>query len=189
MNEYVTDSIRNVVLVGHGGSGKTSLVEAMLHVTGATTRLGSVDDGSTVADFEDEERNRQMSISTAMVACFYEDYKINLLDTPGFTDFVGEVKSALQVADAAIIVVDAVAGVEVGTELVWDYCNEHNLPRFIVINKMDRDNANYSRALSSIQQLASDKKLIPVDPSSKLCRVLDQRTQIYLATKPVLLSR
>ena len=162
MNEYVTDSIRNVVLVGHGGSGKTSLVEAMLHVTGATTRLGSVDDGSTVADFEDEERNRQMSISTAMVACFYEDYKINLLDTPGFTDFVGEVKSALQVADAAIIVVDAVAGVEVGTELVWDYCNEHNLPRFIVINKMDRDNANYSRALSSVQQLASDKKLIPV---------------------------
>ncbi|HJO90428.1 MAG TPA: GTP-binding protein, partial [Anaerolineales bacterium] len=132
MNEYVTNSIRNVVLVGHGGSGKTSLVEAMLHVTGATTRLGSVDDGSTVADFEDEERNRQMSISTAMVACVYEDYKINLLDTPGFTDFVGEVKSALQVADAAIIVVDAVAGVEVGTELVWDYCNEHNLPRFIV---------------------------------------------------------
>ncbi len=162
MNEYLTDSIRNVVLVGHGGSGKTSLVEAMLHVTGATTRLGRVDDGSTVADFEDEERNRQMSISTAMVACVYEDYKINLLDTPGFTDFVGEVKSALQVADAAIIVVDAVAGVEVGTELVWDYCNEHNLPRFIVINKMDRDNANYSKALSSVQQLASDKKLIPV---------------------------
>ena len=162
MNEYATDSIRNVVLVGHGGSGKTSLVEAMLHVTGATTRLGRVDDGSTIADFEDEERNRQMSISTAMVACVYEDYKINLLDTPGFTDFVGEVKSALQVADAAIIVVDAVAGIEVGTELVWDYCNEHNLPRFIVINKMDRDNANYSRALSSVQQLASDKKLIPV---------------------------
>ena len=162
MNEYLTDSIRNVVLVGHGGSGKTSLVEAMLHVTGATTRLGRVDDGSTVADFEDEERNRQMSISTAMVACIYEDYKINILDTPGFTDFVGEVKSALQVADAAIIVVDAVAGVEVGTELVWDYCNEHNLPRFVVINKMDRDNANYSKALSSVQQLASDKKLIPV---------------------------
>lgn len=162
MNEYATDSIRNVVLVGHGGSGKTSLVEAMLHVTGATTRLGRVDDGSSVADFEDEERNRQMSISTAMVAVVYENYKINLLDTPGFTDFVGEVKSALQVADAAIIVVDAVAGVEVGTELVWDYCNEHNLPRFIVINKMDRDNANYSRSLTSIQQLASDKKLIPV---------------------------
>ena len=80
MNEYATDSIRNVVLVGHGGSGKTSLVEAMLHVTGATTRLGRVDDGSSVADFEDEERNRQMSISTAMVACVYENYKINLLD-------------------------------------------------------------------------------------------------------------
>lgn len=162
MKEYATDSIRNVVLVGHGGSGKTSLVEAMLHVTGATTRLGRVDDGSTIADFEDEERNRRMSISTAMVACVYEDYKINLLDTPGFTDFVGEVKSALQVADAAIIVVDSVAGVEVGTELVWDYCDEHNLPRFIVINKMDRDNANYSKSLNSVQQLASDKKLIPV---------------------------
>jgi len=162
MKEHTTDRIRNVVLVGHGGSGKTSLVEAMLHTSGATTRLGRVEDGSTVADFEDEERNRKMSISTALVACEYEEHKINLLDTPGFTDFVGEVKSALQVADAAIVMIDAVAGVEVGTELVWDYCDEHNLPRFVVINKLDRDNANFQKALASVQQLASDKKLIPV---------------------------
>ncbi|MDP6793720.1 MAG: elongation factor G [Anaerolineales bacterium] len=162
MKEYITNQVRNVVLVGHGGSGKTSLVEAMLHTSGATTRLGRVEDSSTVADYEDEERNRKMSISTALVACEYEDHKINLLDTPGFTDFVGEVKSGLQVADAAIVVIDAVAGVEVGTELVWDYCEEHNLPRFVVINKLDRDNANFQRALTSVQQLASNKKLIPV---------------------------
>ena len=162
MNEYTTDFIRNVALVGHGGAGKTSLVEAMLNVTGATTRLGKIEDGTTISDFEDEEQSRQMSISTSLVSCIYENYKVNLLDTPGFTDFVGEVKSALHVADAAIVVVDAVAGVEVGTELVWDYCDEYNLPRFIVINKMDRDNANYAKTLSSVQQLASDKKLIPV---------------------------
>ncbi len=162
MKEYTTDHIRNVALVGHGGSGKTSLVEAMLHTSGATTRMGRVENGSTVSDYEDEERNRKMSISTALVACEYKDHKINLLDTPGFTDFVGEVKSALQVADAAIVVIDAVAGVEVGTELVWDYCDEHNLPRFVVINKLDRENANFQKALASVQKLASDKKPIPV---------------------------
>ena len=127
MKEYTTEQIRNVALVGHGGSGKTSLVEAMLHTSGATTRLGKVDDGSTVSDYEDEERNRTMSISTALVACEYENHKINLIDTPGFTDFVGEVKSALQVTDAAIMVIDSVAGVEVGTELMWDYCEEYKL--------------------------------------------------------------
>ena len=162
MKEYTTEQIRNVALVGHGGSGKTSLVEAMLHTSGATTRLGKVDDGSTVSDYEDEERNRTMSISTALVACEYENHKINLIDTPGFTDFVGEVKSALQVTDAAIMVIDSVAGVEVGTELMWDYCEEYKLPRFVVINKLDRDNANFQKALSSVQELASDKKLIPV---------------------------
>lgn len=162
MKEYGTDAIRNVALIGHGSAGKTSLVEAFLHFTGATTRLGRVEDGTATADFEDEEQRRHISISSAQIVVEYEGIKINVLDTPGFTDFVGEVKSALQVADAAIVVVDAVAGVEVGTELVWAYCEELNLPRFVVINKMDRDNADFQQALASVQQvLAGDKKLVP----------------------------
>jgi elongation factor G len=162
MKEYGTESIRNVALVGHLGSGKTSLVEAMLYNTGATTRLGKIEDGTTISDFEEEEHRRRISVNTSLVAIEFDNYKINLLDTPGFTDFVGEVKSALRVADAAIIVVDAVAGVEVGTELVWQYCDEMNLPRFVVINKMDRDNANFQRTLESVQGLSKNVKLVPV---------------------------
>ncbi len=162
MKEYGTERIRNVALVGHLGSGKTSLVEAMLYNTGATTRLGKIEDGTTVSDFDEEEHRRRISVSTAVVAVEFEDYKINFLDTPGFTDFVGEVKSALRVADAAVIVVDAVAGVEVGTELVWQYCDEMQLPRFVIINKMDRDNANFQRTLESVQTLSKNVKLVPV---------------------------
>ncbi|MEK7310577.1 MAG: elongation factor G [Chloroflexota bacterium] len=162
MKEYGTDSIRNVALVGHLGSGKTSLVEAMLYNTGATTRLGKVEDGTTVSDFDEEEQRRKITVSTSLVAVEFDNYKINILDTPGFTDFVGEVKSALRVADAAIIVVDAVAGVEVGTELVWQYCDEFKLPRFVVINKMDRENANFQRALESVKALSRGVKLVPV---------------------------
>jgi elongation factor G len=161
MKEYGTEFIRNVALVGHGGAGKTSLTEAFLFNTGATTRLGRVDDTTAAADFEDEEHRRRISVSTAVIPVEYEDHKINILDTPGFTDFVGEVRSALRAADAAIVVVDAVSGVEVGTELVWQYCDEHNLPRFVVINKMDRDNANFQQALDSVQQ-AFKSKFIPV---------------------------
>lgn len=162
MKEYGTESIRNVALVGHLGSGKTSLAEAMLYNTGATTRLGKVEDGTTTSDFDEEEQRRKISVSTSLIALEYDNYKINILDTPGFTDFVGEVKSALRVADAAIIVVDSVAGVEVGTELVWQYCDELNLPRFVVINKMDRENANFQRALESVQGLSKNVKLVPV---------------------------
>src|SRR3970040_550955 len=162
MKEYGTEFIRNVALVGHSGSGKTSLAEAFLFNTGVINRLGKVEDGATVSDFEDEERRRKISISTSVIPIEYQNYKINFLDTPGFTDFVGEVKSALRVADAAIVVVDAVSGVEVGTELVWQYCDEYRLPRFVVINKMDRENANFQRALESGQGLSKTVKLVPV---------------------------
>ena len=162
MKEYGTESIRNVALVGHLGSGKTSLVEAMLYNTGATTRLGKIEDGTTVSDFDEEEHRRKISVSTSLVAVEYDNHKINFLDTPGFTDFVGDVKSALRVVDAAIIMVDAVAGVEVGTELVWQYCDEMKLPRFVVINKMDRENASFQRALESVQGLSKNVKLVPV---------------------------
>src|SRR5690242_17583391 len=112
MNEYGTEFIRNVALVGHSGAGKTSLTEAFLHNTGVTSRLGRVEDGTALADFEDEEHRRRISISTAVIPVEYQQHKINFLDTPGFTDFVGEVMSALRVADAALVVVDAVSGVE-----------------------------------------------------------------------------
>lgn len=162
MKEYGTEFIRNIALVGHLGSGKTSLVEALLYATGATTRVGKIEDGTTISDYDDEEHRRKISISTSLIAVEFENYKINLLDTPGFNEVVGEVKSALRVADGAIIVVDAVAGVEVGTELVWQYCDEMNLPRIIVINRMDRENASYTSALESIQSLSSNVKLVPV---------------------------
>jgi elongation factor G len=129
MKEYRTEFIRNIALVSHGGAGKTMLAEAALHFTGASTRLGKIEDGTTVSDFEDEEIRRCISLSTGLIPVEYKDHKINLLDTPGYTDFVGEVVSALRVADGAIVLVDSVAGAEVGTEITMDYCDTFKLPR------------------------------------------------------------
>jgi elongation factor G len=162
MKEYATDSIRNVALVSHAGAGKTSLAEAMLFVTGAVTRMGKIEDGTTVSDFEEEEIRRGLSLSTALIPIETRDCKINVLDTPGYTDFIGEVISALQVADAAAILVDAVAGIEVGTEIVWDYCDQFGVPRLVIINKMDRENASFERALQSVNALSPDSTFIPV---------------------------
>lgn len=161
MKEYTTDFIRNVALASHSSSGKTILAEAFLHYIGATTRMGKIEDGTTVADFEDEEIRRGISLSTAVLPVEYKDHKINFLDTPGYTDFIGEMISALRVADGALIVVDAVAGVEVGTEAAWSYCDNFNLPRFVVINKMNRDNANFGKVLAAVQEM-SEARLIPL---------------------------
>lgn len=161
MKEYTTDQIRNIAMVSHSGAGKTMLAEAFLHFTGATTRLGKVEDGTTVSDFEEEEIRRKLSLSTAILPVEYRDCKINLLDTPGYTDFIGEVISALRVADGALVLIDSVAGAEVGTEIAWNYCEEFKLPRFVVINKMNRDNANFAKALDSVREI-SDVRLIPV---------------------------
>jgi elongation factor G len=161
MKEYTTEAIRNIALVSHGGAGKTMLVEAFLHATGVTTRLGKIEDGTTAADFEEEEIRRGLSLSTAILPVEYKNCKLNLLDTPGYTDFVGEVISALRVADSAVVVIDSVAGAEVGTEIAWQYCDHFNLPRFVVINKMNRDNANFRKALETVQAI-SDKRLVAV---------------------------
>jgi elongation factor G len=161
MKEYTTEFIRNIALASHSNSGKTMLVEAALHFTSATTRLGKIEDGSTIADFEEEEVRRGISLSTSVVPIEHKEHKINLLDTPGYTDFIGEMISALRVADGALIVVDAVAGVEVGTEVAWNYCDDFNLPRFVIINKMNRDNANFRKALAGVQEM-TDARLIPV---------------------------
>ena len=151
MKEYTTEFLRNVALVSHGGAGKTMLAEAFLHATGATTRLGKVEDGTTVSDYDDEENRRKISIYSSVIPIEHRDHKINVIDAPGYTDFVGEAISALSVSDGAVILVDAVAGVEVGTELAWRYADEFKLPRFIVINKMDRDNADFERTFSAVE--------------------------------------
>src|SRR4030065_355066 len=157
MKEYTTEFIRNVALVSHGSAGKTMLVEAFLHFTGGTTRLGKIEDGTTTADFEDEEIRRGISLSTAVIPVEYKGHKLNLLDTPGYTDFVGEVISALRVADSALILVDAVSGAEVGTEIALNYCDQFNLRRFVFINKMNRDNANFRKALESVQAVSEKR--------------------------------
>jgi elongation factor G len=161
MKEYTTESIRNISLVSHSSAGKTMLAEAFLHFTGATTRLGKIEDGTTTSDFEDEEIRRGISLSTSVIPVEYHGTKINFLDTPGYTDFIGEVISALRVSDSAAIVVDSVAGAEVGTEIALQYCDQFKLPRIIIINKMNRDNANFHKAFDSMQQI-SDKRLIAV---------------------------
>ena len=152
MKVYRTDEIRNVVLLGHGGSGKTSLVEAMAYISGATTRLGSISAGSTISDFDKEEQKRQFSISTSLVPIEWEKAKINILDTPGFFDFVGEVEEAVSVADAAVIVVSGKAGVQVGTEKAWELCDKYNLPRMVYVTEMDVDDASFRQVVADLTE-------------------------------------
>ncbi len=153
MKIYDTASIRNVAIVGHGGSGKTSLASAMLFDAGAVNRLGQVEEGNTVTDFDEDEIERQISLSTALAFCEWNKTKVNLLDTPGYGNFISEARSALYVADAALVTVCAVSGVEVQTEKVWSYAAEFNLPRLLVVNRLDRDRSSFGRALDSIQQI------------------------------------
>ena len=162
MKAYSTDKIRNVALVGHQSSGKTSLVEALLYSAGATNRQGHISESNMVSDWEDEERERGLSLSTSLAPVEFQDYKINILDTPGFTDFQGELKNAILVADSVIVVVDAVSGVEVGTELAWEFARLCEQPIMVVINKMDRDNADFDGVLDQLRGQFDDYKFIPV---------------------------
>ncbi len=150
MNVYTTDKIRNVVLLGHGGAGKTSLAEAMAYLGGITSRLGKVPDGNTVSDFGKEEQKRQFSISTSVIPVEWEGVKINILDAPGYFDFVGEAEEAASAADAAIIVVSGKAGIEVGTEKAWELCDKYKLPRMIYVSDMDIDNASFRQVVEDM---------------------------------------
>ena len=150
MKVYRTDEIRNVVLLGHGGSGKTSLVEAMLYVSGATNRMGKITDHNTVSDFDKEEQKREFSISTSLIPLEWEKAKINILDAPGYFDFVGEVEEAVSAADAAIIVVSGKAGVQVGTEKAWELCEKYHLPRMIYVTEMDVDDASFREVVEEL---------------------------------------
>ena len=161
MDVFRTDRIRNVVLLGHGGSGKTTIAEAMAYLAGVTNRLGRVEDGNTVSDYDKEEIKRQFSISTSVVSVPWQKCKINILDTPGYFDFVGEVEEAVSAADAAIIVVSGKAGVQVGTQKAWALCEKYKLPRMIFVTDMDVDDVSYRKVVEELTELYG-KKIAPL---------------------------
>ena len=160
MNVYTTDRIRNVALLGHGGSGKTSLVEAMAKISGLTTRLGKVEDGTTISDYDKEEQKRKFSISTSIIPIEWENTKLNIFDTPGYFDFIGEVEEAMSAAASAIIVVNGKAGVETGTKKAWNLCEKYNLPRLIYVSNMDIDNSSFKNVLEDLTN-EYGKKIAP----------------------------
>ena len=161
MDVYRTDRIRNVVLLGHGGSGKTTLAEAMAYLAGMTSRLGRVEDGNTVSDYDKEEIKRHFSISTALLPIPWDKVKVNILDTPGYFDFVGEVEEAVSAADAAIIVVSGKAGVQVGTQKAWKLCEKYKLPRMFFVTDMDVDDVSYRKVVEQLTELYG-KKIAPL---------------------------
>ena len=160
MKTYNADKIRNVALLGHSSCGKTTITEALLLNTKVTNRMGKVEDGNTVSDFDKEEKERQVSIGTSVIPIEYKDTKINFLDTPGYFDFVGEVYGALRVADSAVLVIDASSGIEVGTEKAWKYLEQRNMPRIIFINKLDKENIKFDELLDNLRDTFG-KKVIP----------------------------
>ena len=162
MKEYTTDKLRNVAFVGHQSSGKTSLIEALLFNTGAINRLGRIEEKNTVSDWEDDAKERGLSLTTNLIPVEFSDTKINILDAPGYTDFQGEVKNAIRVADSVVVVVDAVAGVEVGTQLAWEYAEAYQQPIVVVVNKLDRENASFDRTMDTLRTSFPEYKFIPV---------------------------
>jgi len=176
MKEYPPDKVRNIALIGHGSTGKTSLAEAMLFASGATTRLGRVEDGTTVSDWDPDEQKRGLSVNLAVVPVEANGHKINVVDAPGYADFMGEVKCALRAADLALIVVCGASGVQVGTEFAWQFAEELSLPRAVFINRMDRENADFSAALGQLQSNWGQKCVplqIPIGSQQALKGVVD----------------
>ena len=157
MEVYKSENIRNVVLLGHGSAGKTTLTEAMANLAGLTSRLGKVTDGNTLSDFDKEEIKRKFSISTSLIPVIWEGTKINILDTPGFFDFVGEAEEAAGAADAAVIVVNGKAGIQVGTRKAWELCEKHKRPRIIYITGMDQNDIEYKNLVDELKGLYGSK--------------------------------
>ena len=176
MKKYEPSRLRNIALIGHGKAGKTSLAEAMLFDGGSSDRLGRVDDGTSVMDFEPEEIKRSLSISSAFNHLEWEKHKVNIVDTPGDANFVIETKNSLQAVDGAVVVVDAISGVEVTTEKVWEYANQFNLSRLFFISKMDRERANYAQTLTDIQKILTPKAVslnLPIGAEDSFAGVVD----------------
>ncbi len=187
MKQYGLDNIRNVTLLSHCGAGKTSLSEAIMFTAGATTRLGRVDDGTTISDYDPDEIKRQISLNLTMLPGEWQDTKINLIDTPGYADFVGEVNAAIRVSEGAIIVICAASGVEVGTEQVWGYSEEAGLARLVFINKMDRENADFYRIVQQVQSKFGAKCVpvqLPIGTQSDFQGMVDLLTQKSYAGSP-----
>jgi len=188
MTQYGLENIRNLVLLSHSGAGKTSLSEAILFSAGAITRLGKVEDGTTTSDYDPAEIKRKISISLSMLPCQWKETKINLIDTPGYSDFVGEVKAAIRVCEGAIIVICAASGVEVGSEQVWGYCEEASLPRLIFVNKMDRENADFYRTLKQLQSKFGTRCLplqLPIGAQADFQGIVDLLTMKSYTGSPV----
>lgn len=160
METYKYEKIRNVAVLGHGGAGKTTLVEAMAYTTGITTRQGKVEEGNTISDYDKEETKRLFSINMSVVPIIWEDTKINFLDTPGYFDFVGEVEEAVGACDAAVIVVSGKKGVEVGTRKAWDLCEKYKIPRMFFVTDMDDDNASFRKVIERLTELYG-KRIAP----------------------------
>lgn len=180
MKVYRAEQIHNVALISHVGAGKTSLVDAALYDSGAVTRQGKVDEGSSISDFDPDELKRRMSLNAKVLPVEWKNSKINFIDTPGYADFAGEVKAGLRVADAALVVVTAEKGVEVGTELTWQYANERNLPRIVLVNKLDRENTSFDNALKSLRDQFGLKVVplqIPIGEQANFKGVVDLVTQ------------
>jgi elongation factor G len=186
MAQYGLENIRNLALLAHNGAGKTSLAEAILFDSKMITRIGKVSEGSTTSDYDPAEQKRSMSISLSMLPYLWEGNKINLMDTPGYPDFVGEVKSAIRVSESAIVVVCAASGVEVGTEQVWSYCEDSNLPRIVFINRMDRENVDFNKVVTQIQSKFGRKCLpiqLPIGAHTGFQGVVDLlKMKIYTGT-------
>ena len=151
MKVYKTSNLRNIGIIGHGGSGKTTLTEALLYKTKAIKRLGRVEDGTTLSDFDAEEKKRLCSISTSVALCEWQDVKINIVDIPGYFDFIGEMISGLKAVDLAMITICGKSGIEVGTEKAWNYAVQQNIPRAFFINKLDRESSNFEKVLLQLK--------------------------------------
>ncbi len=176
MDRVAPDKIRNIAVVGHGGSGKTTLVESLLHAVGATSRLGKVDDGTSILDTDPEEHKRRITINVAIASFIADGVKFNLLDTPGFADFAGDQRAALRVADAAVVVVDASAGIQVGTQLVWSDLERAKMPRIVVVGRLDRENADFDRVLAQLREAYGIRVVplhVPVGKQQSLSATID----------------
>ena len=160
MKVFTTDKIRNVVLLGHSGAGKTSLIESMAFLAGQISKPGTIEAGNTISDYDKLEQKNKFSIYTSLVPIIWGDTKINFLDTPGYFDFVGEAEEAVSAADAAIIVISGKSGIEVGTKRAWEMCDKFNLPRMVFVTDMDIDDASYREIVEELQSLYG-KKIAP----------------------------
>ena len=185
--EYTTDKIRNVAVLGHGGAGKTSLIDALCYTAGSSRRKGNVNDGSALTMYTPEEANHGISLQCTPAFCEHLGTKINLLDTPGFMDFVGETLAAIRVADSAVIVVSATSGVEVGTETVWEYAEDRGIPRFFFVSMMDKDHASFERVYQDIKARLTEKVVaveIPIGEGPDfhgIINLFSERAHMYKA--------